>query len=141
MPRSRPRRRARRPRCCCSFGAVVSGYVLQTPAFRLCLNPAFPGRREVHELTGNYQVPTLVLDDGSVIDWTANIVAWAAELAAVMRNAATIGSTIRSAKMKAITPAKLMPPLHSTAASGTLPTEQTKLRTAMTGPIKASQMT
>ena len=30
--------------------------------------------------------------------------------------------------MKAITPAKLIPPDHSTAASGTLPTEQTKLR-------------
>jgi hypothetical protein len=29
--------------------------------------------------------------------------------------------------MKAITPAKLIPPDHSTAASGTLPTEQTKL--------------
>ena len=48
-----------------------------------------------------------------------------------------IGSTIRSAKMKAITPAKLRPPDHSTAASGTLPTEQTKLSTAMTGPMTA----
>ena len=45
-----------------------------------------------------------------------------------------IGSTIRSAKMNAITPAKLIPPDHSTAASGTLPTEQTKLRTAISGP-------
>ena len=36
--------------------------------------------------------------------------------------------------MNAITPAKLMPPDHSTAASGTLPTEQTKLSTAMSGP-------
>ncbi len=41
--------------------------------------------------------------------------------------------------MNAITPAKLMPPLHSTAASGTLPTEQTKLSTAITGPISAPQ--
>ena len=48
-----------------------------------------------------------------------------------------IGSTIRSAKMNAITPAKLIPPDHSTAASGTLPTEQTKLSTAMTGPMSA----
>jgi hypothetical protein len=41
------------------------------------LNPAFPGRREVHRLTGNYQVPTLVLDDGTLIDGTQNIVDWA----------------------------------------------------------------
>jgi hypothetical protein len=35
------------------------------------------GRREVHELTGNHWVPTLVLDDGTVIDDSKNIVAWA----------------------------------------------------------------
>ena len=34
---------------------------------------------------------------------------------------------IRSAKMNATTPPKLIPPFHSTAASGTLPIEQTKL--------------
>ena len=39
-----------------------------------------------------------------------------------------------SAKMKATTPPKLMPPFHSAAASGTLPTEQTKLMTATKGP-------
>jgi hypothetical protein len=43
------------------------------------LNSAFPGRREVHRLTGNYQVPTLMLDDGSLVDGAANIVAWAEE--------------------------------------------------------------
>ena len=42
---------------------------------------------------------------------------------------------IRSAKMNATTPPKLIPPFHSTAASGTLPMEQTKLSTEMTGPI------
>ena len=36
--------------------------------------------------------------------------------------------------MNAITPAKLMPPDHSTAASGTFPIEQTKLSTAISGP-------
>ena len=36
--------------------------------------------------------------------------------------------------MNASTPAKLIPPDQSTAASGTLPTEQTKLRTATSGP-------
>jgi hypothetical protein len=35
------------------------------------------GRSEVLELTGNRWVPTLVLDDGSVIDGSSEIVAWA----------------------------------------------------------------
>ena len=46
---------------------------------------------------------------------------------------------IRSAKMKLITPPKLMPPFHSTTASGTFPTEQTKLSIEMTGPINGPQ--
>ncbi len=41
--------------------------------------------------------------------------------------------------MNAITPAKLMPPDHSTAASGMFPTEQTKLSTAISGPMSAPQ--
>ena len=45
-----------------------------------------------------------------------------------------IGSTIRSANRNASTPAKEIPPDHKTAASGTLPIEQTKLSTAMIGP-------
>jgi len=36
------------------------------------------GRREVERLTGNRWVPTLVLDDGTVIDGSREIVAWAA---------------------------------------------------------------
>ena len=35
------------------------------------------GRREVQELTGNRWVPTLLLDDGSVIDGSREIVEWA----------------------------------------------------------------
>jgi len=35
------------------------------------------GRREVQELTGNRWVPTLVLDDGTVIDGSGAIVEWA----------------------------------------------------------------
>src|SRR5229473_3064278 len=50
-----------------------------------------------------------------------------------------IGSTIRSAKMNARTPPKLIPPFQSTAASGTLPIEQTKLRTATNGAISGPQ--
>src|SRR5260370_25245837 len=45
-----------------------------------------------------------------------------------------IGRMIRSAKMKLTTPPKLIPPLHKTAANGTLPTEQTKLTRATNGP-------
>ena len=41
--------------------------------------------------------------------------------------------------MKASTPPKLMPPFQSTAASGTLPIEQTKLMIATTGPISGPQ--
>src|SRR6516165_4414406 len=44
------------------------------------------------------------------------------------------GITIRSAKMKLITPPKLIPPFQSTAARGTLPIEQTTLITATSGP-------
>ena len=43
------------------------------PAF---LN-ATSGRREVERLTGNRWVPALVLDDGTVIDDSRNIVEWA----------------------------------------------------------------
>jgi hypothetical protein len=39
----------------------------------------WPGRRKVKRLTGNYKVPTLCLDDGSVIDGSENIIAWASE--------------------------------------------------------------
>ena len=41
--------------------------------------------------------------------------------------------------MNAITPAKEIPPDHRTAASGTLPTEQTKLSTAISGPATTFQ--
>jgi hypothetical protein len=40
-------------------------------------DPVFPGRRKVKRLTGNFKVPTLVLDDGTVIDDSKNIIAWA----------------------------------------------------------------
>jgi Glutathione S-transferase, N-terminal domain len=35
------------------------------------------GRREVKELTGNYWVPVLVLDDGTVIQGSEKIASWA----------------------------------------------------------------
>ena len=41
------------------------------------VNALTSGRRDVKELTGNYWVPVLVTDDGSVIQGSAKIVAWA----------------------------------------------------------------
>ena len=41
---------------------------------------------------------------------------------------------IRSAKMKAMTPPKEIPPFQSAAANGTLPIEHTKLTMATNGP-------
>ncbi len=41
------------------------------------LGNATSGRREVHELTGSYWVPVLVLDDGTVVDGSKRIAAWA----------------------------------------------------------------
>ena len=40
-------------------------------------DPLFPRRRKVRRMTGNYKVPTLVLDDGTVIDGSENVIAWA----------------------------------------------------------------
>ena len=38
-----------------------------------------PRRKEVKRLTGNSWVPTLILDDGTVVDGSAAIVDWAAK--------------------------------------------------------------
>src|ERR1700758_5082342 len=46
-----------------------------------------------------------------------------------------IGSTIRSANRNAMTPPKLIPPFHSTAARGTFLIEQTNEMIATTGPM------
>ena len=50
-------------------------------SYGLAILPGFlnatHGRREVERLTGNRWVPTLVLDDGTVIDGSREIVAWA----------------------------------------------------------------
>jgi hypothetical protein len=39
----------------------------------------FSGRRKIKQLTGNYKVPTLILDDGTIIDGSGNILTWAAQ--------------------------------------------------------------
>lgn len=43
------------------------------------LNNLTAGRREVKQLTGNYWVPALLLDGGTVIQGSREIVAWANE--------------------------------------------------------------
>ena len=40
-------------------------------------DPLFPRRRRVRQLTGNFKVPTLALDDGTIIDGSEQIVEWA----------------------------------------------------------------
>src|SRR5438132_543572 len=50
-----------------------------------------------------------------------------------------IGKISRSAKMKLITPPKLIPPFHSTAASGTFPTEHTNDAIETRGPTTGPQ--
>jgi hypothetical protein len=40
-------------------------------------DPLWPGRRKVKHATGSYEVPTLFLDDGTIVDGSATIVAWA----------------------------------------------------------------
>ena len=46
-------------------------------AFPSFLNKLTSGRREVKQLTGNYWVPALVIDDGTVIQGSREIAAWA----------------------------------------------------------------
>jgi len=50
------------------------------------------GRREVEKLTGNRFVPTLVLDDGTVIDGSEEIVRWAQEHPAAAKEQASAGA-------------------------------------------------
>lgn len=51
----------------------VGGARFTPPPFRNT-----PGRRKVKELTGNRHVPTLVLDNGTVVDGSQTIADWAA---------------------------------------------------------------
>ncbi len=41
------------------------------------LNNLTQGRRDVKQMTGNYWVPVLVTDDGTVIQGSEKIIAWA----------------------------------------------------------------
>jgi glutathione S-transferase len=37
----------------------------------------FSGRRMIKDLTGSFKVPTLILDDGTIVDESRAIVEWA----------------------------------------------------------------
>ncbi len=57
---------------------ITAGHQPQVVKTYGCVGDSlFPGRREVKRLTGNHEVPTLVLDDGTVIDGSQQIIAWA----------------------------------------------------------------
>jgi hypothetical protein len=47
-------------------------------------DPFFPRRRQIRRLTGNYLVPTLELDDGTIIDGSQNVIEWARNNEAVL---------------------------------------------------------
>jgi hypothetical protein len=58
------------------------------------VNNLTSGRREVKQLTGNYWVPVLVRDDGTVIQGSRKIAAWAkANPASTASGAAAAGGT------------------------------------------------
>jgi len=40
-------------------------------------DPLFAGRRKVKRMTGNYKVPTLELEDGTLVDGSKAIIEWA----------------------------------------------------------------
>ena len=65
-------------------------------AFPGFLNNLTTGRREVKRLTGNYWVPVLVLDDGTVIQGSREIAAWAASNPVSGNAAGGAASTVAS---------------------------------------------
>ena len=77
-----PWRRGGHP-CGAAYHALKdAGYEPElTRVYGLALLPGVfnqtPGRREVKRLTGNYWVPVLVADDGTVIQGSREIVEWA----------------------------------------------------------------
>ena len=60
-------------------GLVAAGYEPEVVKTGGCYrtDPLFPGRRVVKRLTGNYKVPMLVLESGTIIDGSQNIIEWA----------------------------------------------------------------
>lgn len=66
--------------CARAHSALVkAGYAPEVIRTYGCLGTdrLFSGRRTVKQLTGNYKVPTLVLDDGAVVDDSHKIADWA----------------------------------------------------------------
>ena len=77
------RRAGHRPRVIRSYGlGLLPG----------AINDQLPHRREVKRLTGSHWVPLLVLDDGTAIQGSEQIIAWAAANPAGLRDAASAAS-------------------------------------------------
>jgi hypothetical protein len=80
------------------------------------------GRREVQELTGNRWVPTLVLDDGTFIDGSREIVDWA-----LRRSEPVDGSLSLSSRIICSSPCAAARPRAITSAAAS-PTPSAKAR-------------
>jgi hypothetical protein len=66
--------------CGSAYAALVdAGYEPKVVKTYGCFgtDPVFTGRRKIKRRTGNYKVPTLELDDGTLVDDSKNIIAWA----------------------------------------------------------------
>jgi hypothetical protein len=55
-------------------------------------DPLWPRRRKIRRLTGNYKVPTLLLDDGTIVDGSQQIAAWASAHPATQARRAPSGA-------------------------------------------------
>jgi hypothetical protein len=66
--------------CKLAYEALVdAGYDVEVVRCGGCYgtDPLFPRRRAIKRLTDSYKVPTLILDDGEVVDGSERIAAWA----------------------------------------------------------------
>ncbi len=70
---------ARHPCARAHRALIAAGYAPEVVRTYGCYGTdrLFRGRCAVKRLTGNYKVPTLVFDDGAVVDESEKIVAWA----------------------------------------------------------------
>ena len=88
------------------------------------INDAFPGRREVKQLTGRYWVPALVLDDGTAIQGSQTIIDWAqAHPAAAVAPAARSPSLARAVhrrgpRLRPAAPGELLEPIRRAGRAG-----------------------
>lgn len=65
-------------RACAALKAAGDAPVVERTYGCFGTDRLFPGRHKVNRLTGNCKVPTLVLDDNTIIDGSRNMAEWAA---------------------------------------------------------------